>query len=75
MQAIKQCMQLIRRHKKANGLLESTAWGCLFSLQKKYINHFSVIPCKLPAVSVSAPPATETVPQQKKHQMWLKLTS
>lgn len=45
MQAIKQCMQLIQRHKKANGLLEPTAWGCFFLLAEEvHQSLLSVIP-------------------------------
>lgn len=66
------------RHKKANGLLQPSAWGCLFFFpltQEVHQSLLSVISCKLPAVS--APPATVRVPQQKQQQqqIQLKLTS
>lgn len=64
------------RHKKANGLLQPSAWGCLFFplTQEVHQSPPSVISCKLPAVS--APPATVRVPQQKQQQqIQLKLTS
>ena len=41
-------MQLIRRHKKANGLLEPTAWGCL-SLPRRRSTSIT---------SISNPPAS-----------------